>query len=87
MSQLFLGHWHQMQLPSTHHVKGTVETTGKNRSKEMSLFHSSQSSGQTYMQTNNCNNVLWVVCWHAAVHGVAKSWTQLSDWTMLGCII
>ena len=41
MSQLFLGHWHQMQLPSTHHVKGTVETTGKNRSKEMSLFHSS----------------------------------------------
>ena len=19
--------------------------------------------------------------WHAAVHGVAKSWTQLSDWT------
>ena len=21
--------------------------------------------------------------WHAAVHGVAKSWTQLSDWTRL----
>ena len=21
--------------------------------------------------------------WHAAVHGVAKSWTQLSDWTKL----
>ena len=21
--------------------------------------------------------------WHAAVHGVAKSWTQLSDWTEL----
>ena len=21
--------------------------------------------------------------WHAAVHGVAKSWTQLSDWTSL----
>ena len=20
--------------------------------------------------------------WHAAVHGVAKSWTQLSNWTM-----
>ena len=19
--------------------------------------------------------------WHAAIHGVAKSWTQLSDWT------
>ena len=19
--------------------------------------------------------------WHAAVHGIAKSWTQLSDWT------
>ena len=22
--------------------------------------------------------------WHAAVHGVAKNWTQLSDWTELG---
>ena len=21
--------------------------------------------------------------WHAAIHGVAKSWTQLSDWTEL----
>ena len=21
--------------------------------------------------------------WHASVHGVAKSWTQLSDWTEL----
>ena len=21
--------------------------------------------------------------WHAAIHGVAKSWTQLSDWTIL----
>ena len=21
--------------------------------------------------------------WHAAIHGVAKSWTQLSDWTAL----
>ena len=21
--------------------------------------------------------------WHAAVHGVTKSWTQLSDWTEL----
>ena len=21
--------------------------------------------------------------WHAAVHGVAKSWTQLSNWTTL----
>ena len=25
--------------------------------------------------------------WHAAVHGVAKSWTQLSDWTELKCQI
>ena len=24
--------------------------------------------------------------WHAAVHGVAKSWTQLSDWTELNWI-
>ena len=23
--------------------------------------------------------------WHAAVHGVAKSWTQLSDWTTAKC--
>ena len=21
--------------------------------------------------------------WHATVHGIAKSWTQLSDWTEL----
>ena len=21
--------------------------------------------------------------WHAAIHGVAESWTQLSDWTEL----
>ena len=25
--------------------------------------------------------------WHAVVHGVAKSWTQLSDWTELNWII
>ena len=24
--------------------------------------------------------------WHAAVHGVAKSWTQLSDWIELNCV-
>ena len=24
--------------------------------------------------------------WHAVVHGVAKSWTRLSDWTELNCI-
>ena len=23
--------------------------------------------------------------WHAAVHGIAKSWTHLSDWTELNC--
>ena len=23
--------------------------------------------------------------WHAVIHGVAKSWTQLSDWTELNC--
>ena len=23
--------------------------------------------------------------WRAAVHGVAKNWTQLSDWTELNC--
>ena len=23
--------------------------------------------------------------WHAAAHGVAKSWTQLSDWTEVNC--
>ena len=25
--------------------------------------------------------------WSAAVHGVAKSWTQLSDWTELSFLI
>ena len=24
--------------------------------------------------------------WHASVHGVAKSWTRLSDWTELNWI-
>ena len=24
--------------------------------------------------------------WHAAVHGAAKSWTRLSDWTELNCV-
>ena len=24
--------------------------------------------------------------WHAAVHGDAKSWTQLSDWTELNIV-
>ena len=25
--------------------------------------------------------------WHAAVHGVAKSWTQLSDWTEMNLYV
>ena len=25
--------------------------------------------------------------WHAAIHGVAKSWTRLSDWTELMCLL
>ena len=25
--------------------------------------------------------------WHAAIHGIAKSWTRLSDWTVLNCLI
>ena len=24
--------------------------------------------------------------WHAAIHGVAKSWTRLSDWTELNWV-
>ena len=27
------------------------------------------------------------VAWHAAIHGVAKSWTRLSDWTELNWIL
>ena len=26
-------------------------------------------------------------CWHATVHGVTKSWTWLSDWTELNCLV
>ena len=25
--------------------------------------------------------------WHAAIHGVAKSWTRLSDWTELNWML
>ena len=25
--------------------------------------------------------------WHAAIHGVTKSWTQLSDWTELNVLV
>ena len=25
--------------------------------------------------------------WHAAVHGVAKSWTRLSDWTEVNWVL
>ena len=25
--------------------------------------------------------------WHTAIHGVARSWTQLSDWTELNPVI
>ena len=28
-------------------------------------------------------NIQKTKAWHAAIHGVAKSWTQLSDWTEL----
>ena len=27
------------------------------------------------------SRTLWRTAWGAAVHGIAKSWTQLSDWT------
>ena len=31
--------------------------------------------------------VMYREAWHAAVHGVAKSWTQLRDWTELNMLI
>jgi len=35
---------------------------------------------------NLCELVMYKVAWHAAVHGVAKSWTRLSDWTELNSV-
>ena len=31
----------------------------------------------------NSNSWWWREAWHAAIHGVAKSWTRLSNWTEL----
>ena len=31
--------------------------------------------------------VMYREAWHAAVHGVAKSWTQLRDWTELNWLL
>ena len=37
---------------------------------------------QTMRNTKDYNRLLWITiweAWHAAIHGDAKSWTQLSD--------
>ena len=31
----------------------------------------------------NSRNLWWTQAWNAAVHGIARSWTRLSDWTEL----
>ena len=43
--------------------------------------------GITHWMNVNLSELLKLVLdregWYAAIHGVAKSWTQLSDWTEL----
>ena len=34
----------------------------------------------------NSGNWWWTESWHAVIHGVARSWTRLSDWTELNWI-
>ena len=57
-------------------------------SKEISV-----NAGKDFLY-ENISSILFVIrcesllvmdrkAWHAAVHGVAKSWTRLSDWTEL----
>ena len=50
--------------------KGTTED-------EMVIWHH-QLNGHEFEQTPGKNDR---EAWHAAVHGLAKSWTRLSDWT------
>ena len=59
---------------------------GKDWGKEEKGTTKDEMVGWHHRLNGHGFGVLWELvmeAWHAAIHGVAKSWTQLSDWTEL----
>ena len=67
-------------------VQGTLKNLLQYHSLKTSIFWSSWLDTITDTMDMNLSKLQEIVedrgAWHAAVHGVAKSWTQLSNWTI-----